>query len=139
MFRSAKPLTIGSAILALAALFSASAAHAETYGTWRNPSGSVQVEIYDCGSSRCGRVVWANQKAKNDARRGSGKDLIGMTILRNFAEDSNGVWRGQAYVPDLDREFSGSAEILSSTQLRVRGCLLGRVGCKSQTWTRIGS
>lgn len=139
MFRAAKALSLKAAITGLAVFILTSPAQAETYGTWRNPSGSVQVEIYDCGSTRCGRVVWANQKAQNDAKRGSGKELIGMTILRNFTQDSKGVWRGRAYVPDIDREFSGSAKLVNGNQLRVKGCLMGRVGCKSQTWTRIGS
>jgi len=115
----------------------ASPAYAETFGIWKNPSNTVHVEIYDCGSLRCGRVVWASEKAKKDARKGSGKDLIGMTILRDFREYANGVWRGKAYIPDLNREFSGSAELIGTRQLKVRGCLLGRVGCKSQVWTRI--
>ena len=30
----------------------------------RNPSNSVHVRIHPCGKTRCGTVVWANDKAK---------------------------------------------------------------------------
>lgn len=119
MFTRYLASAIGFAAIVLGSLTLASPANAETFGTSRNPSHSVHVQIYDCGSSRCGRVVWATKKAQNDARRGSGEELIGMTILRNFEKDANGVWQGRAYVPDLDREFSGSAELSGNNQLRV--------------------
>ncbi|WOE73894.1 DUF2147 domain-containing protein [Alterisphingorhabdus coralli] len=111
----------------------------ETFGTWRNPSGSVHIEIYTCGDFRCGRVVWASEKAIKDAKKGTDDPLIGMTILRNFAEDRKGIWRGRAFVADKGREVSGSAEILDADRLKIKGCLLGRVGCRSQVWTRLSA
>ncbi|MEO1044887.1 MAG: DUF2147 domain-containing protein [Pseudomonadota bacterium] len=112
-------------------------APAETFGIWQNPSGSVHIELYTCGEFRCGRVVWASEKAQKDAKKGSDEPLIGMVILRNFTQDRKGIWRGRAYVADKDREVSGSAEVLDRNRIKIKGCLLGRVGCRSQIWKRL--
>ena len=45
--------------------------------------------------------------------------------------------RGKVFVPDLDMTLSGSATLSDPNSLRAKGCLIGRVLCKSQVWTRI--
>ena len=60
-------------------------------GVWRNPKNSVHVEIKPCGAGACGYVVWANEKAKADAREGGTKDLIGLQLFRNFVPEKNGA------------------------------------------------
>jgi uncharacterized protein (DUF2147 family) len=82
-------------------------------------------------------VVWATEKAKADARQGGTQNLVGLQLLRDFAQDKNGVWRGKVFVPDLNRTFTGSAELAGPTTLKAKGCFV--VLCKSQTWTRINS
>ena len=86
------------------------ASAAELYGRWKNPKNSVHVDIRPCGESACGYVVWASEKAKEDARRGSGKELVGMQLLRDFKPTADG-WRGKVFVPDLNRTFSGAAKV----------------------------
>lgn len=57
----------GLALAATASLLSPSAAVSQPVGkdnVWRNPQNSVHVRVHPCGKSRCGTVVWANQKAK---------------------------------------------------------------------------
>jgi uncharacterized protein (DUF2147 family) len=107
------------------------------YGVWRNPKNSVHLEIRACETGTCGYVVWANAHAREDARKGSGKELLGMQLLRGFAPDERNVWRGKVFVPDLDRTFSGSAQLIDDRSLKAKGCFLANLFCKSQTWTRI--
>jgi uncharacterized protein (DUF2147 family) len=106
---------------------------------WRNPKGSVQIDIRPCGSYACGFVVWANADAQADARKGGTENLIGLQLFRDLTADREGAWRGKVFVPDLGMTFSGTAQSTDGLRLKAKGCLLGRVLCKSQTWTRVQS
>jgi len=132
-----------AALLAAAGLATASDASAQgqasPYGFWRNPKGSVHLEIRPCGANVCGYIVWANAAALADARKGGTDNLIGLQIFRDFAQDRSGAMRGKVFVPDLNMTFAGSATLSDPNSLRAKGCLIGRVLCKSQTWTRLAS
>jgi uncharacterized protein (DUF2147 family) len=85
----------------------------------------------------CGTVVWANAKAQADARKGGTAELVGAELFRDFVRENETVWRGKVYVPDIDRTFSGTITMVDPRTLRANGCLIGRIGCKSQVWTRV--
>ena len=103
----------------------------------RNPSNSVHVRIHPCGKTRCGTVVWANDKAKADSARGGTRNLVGTELFREFREVSPKVWKGKVFVPDLNKIFTGTGTVKDKNTIVARGCLLGSIGCKSQTWTRV--
>jgi uncharacterized protein (DUF2147 family) len=103
----------------------------------RNPSNSVHVRIHPCGKSRCGTVVWANDKAKTDSARGGTKNLVGTELFREFREVSPKVWKGKVFVPDLNKVFTGTGNVKDQNTVVARGCLFAGIGCKSQTWTRV--
>lgn len=114
----------------------ASADEAFTYGVWRNPKNSVHVEIKPCGGGRaCGVVVWANDEAKADARKGGTANLVGLQLLRDFALQKSGSWKGKVFVPDLNMTLGGTADFPDATTMKAKGCLL--LFCKSQTWRRV--
>ncbi len=117
---------------------SASIAADRSFGIWRNPQNSVHVRAQPCGEHMCGIVVWANEKAKADAARGGTATLTGSALFRDFTLQKPGVWRGRVFVPDIDKTFSGTVSVIDPDHLKGSGCLLGRIGCKSQIWTRIG-
>jgi uncharacterized protein (DUF2147 family) len=129
-----------SALLAMAIVAiphdSAGAAD-RSFGVWRNPSNSVHVRTDPCAERMCGTVVWANDKATADARRGGTDKLIGSQLFRGFVLEKPGVWRGKVFVPDIAKIFSGTVSVVDGNTLKGSGCLVGRFGCKSQLWTRI--
>ena len=108
-----------------------------TYGVWKNPKNSVHVEARECEDKMCGVVVWANDKAKADARRGGTDVLIGRQLFQDFEEQQEGRWKGKVYVPDINRTFHGTVTIIDADTLEGKGCLLGGIGCKAQVWTRV--
>ena len=129
-------LFIGAALLAG---FSAAPAHAqeEILGTWRDAKDSVHVRTARCGDRVCGVVVWATERAKASARRGGTPNLIGATVFRDFKQEKPNQWRGRVFVPDRGVTFSGTISLVGRNELRGTGCLIGRIGCKSRTWTRV--
>ena len=132
-----KPLMLSLAVLAgLASAAVAAPAQNDLLGVWRNPKNSVHVDIRQCGPSACGYVVWATTKAQADARKGSGRELIGLQLLQDFAPAGQG-WRGKVFVPDLNRTLTGAARSIDVNHLEAKGCLIGSILCKAQVWTRL--
>ena len=107
---------------------------AQQGNVWRNPQNSVRVRVDKCGKSRCGVVVWANDKAKADSARGGTPNLVGLNLFHGFHQEKSNVWKGKVFVPDLNRTVSGTITIENQNTAVARGCMLI---CKSQTWTRV--
>lgn len=128
-------LILGTAMLAMVAASAALAAPPTKYRVYRNPSNSVHIQPQPCGDNICGVVVWANDKAKADAARGGTANLIGQQLFKDFKPDGPDRWKGSVFVPDINKRFSGQVVRTSATTLKGTGCLVGKMGCKSQEWT----
>ncbi|WP_159982313.1 MULTISPECIES: DUF2147 domain-containing protein [unclassified Novosphingobium] len=119
---------------------------ADAEGIWLNPKHTVAVHTDACGpnsiqnrsQSLCGQIVWASNQARADARDSDVPRLLGTEILEDYRFRGHGTWSGTVFVPDMGRHFASEIDQLSPTQLRVKGCILGGLLCKSQVWTRIG-
>jgi uncharacterized protein (DUF2147 family) len=119
-------------VLLLAALV----AEASPEGRWTHPNGSVTVAIAACGEAWCGTVVEANAKAKADAAKGGTKELVGTQLMTGFVPAGEGKWKGRLFVPDRNFRARAELRLLDASRLTVRGCMAGKMLCKSQTWTR---
>jgi uncharacterized protein (DUF2147 family) len=106
-------------------------------GVWKNPKNTVHMEIRPCGEAACGYVIWSTPGADAASRKGSGKPIVGQQILREFVWDKRGYFKGKVYAPDVNLTVSGVAEPIGSDTLKARGCLLGKLVCKTQVWTRV--
>ena len=131
MIAHVRQVALLSVIVASAAI----AAPPAKFRTYRNPSNSVHIEARPCGAKLCGVVVWANEKAKADSARGGTPHLIGLQLFKDFTPDGPDRWRGSVFVPDINKTFSGHVVRTSPTTLKGTGCLIGKMGCKSQEWT----
>jgi uncharacterized protein (DUF2147 family) len=131
-----KLITLFAVLAALFGMASASAQAADM-GVWRNPHDSVHVAIKSCGASTCGVVVYASPKAQADARKSGYDTLIGQQLLRDFEPDGKGNMRGRVFVPTLKVTLAGTAEFIDARTMKAKGCVLGKVLCKSQIWTRV--
>ncbi|MBN8817786.1 MAG: DUF2147 domain-containing protein [Sphingomonas sp.] len=105
-------------------------------GRWINPYGSVVVETQPCGERLCGRVSWANPEAQQDARDSGVPSLIGTQLLEDYRPAGSRQWRGRVYVPDLGHSFQSTIVMEDTGTLRISGCILGGLICKSQRWRR---
>lgn len=104
---------------------------------WLNPHNSVAVRTGACGDRLCGWIVWANGEARADAHDAGVNDLIGTALLQDYQRVGRGRWKGTVFVPDMDHRFSSEIDQISPTRLKVKGCLIGGLICKSQVWSRI--
>lgn len=125
---------MASMLLALATMIAADDAPIE--GRWKNPSGSVTVLIEACGDAFCGSVIAAAESAKADARRGGTENLVGTQLMSGFKLTGPGKWRGRMFVPDINHRSKAELRLVGPGQLKVTGCAVGRMICKSQTWER---
>ena len=105
-------------------------------GTWQNPSGSVRIRAERCGNQVCGVIVFADEKARADARRGGTDPLVGTQLFEEFTARGPREWRGRVFVPDLNRRVTGTATLVDANSIRVEGCA-ARVICRNQVWTRV--
>lgn len=120
------------AVAALTAV-AAQGAAPEVHGLWKNPSGSVVIDIEQCHHALCGKVKWASQKAKHDARKGA-PHLVGTPLLTGLKATGHHNWSGKIFVPDMNIHASAKVHLMNHNHLKVSGCKL--MICKSQTWTR---
>jgi uncharacterized protein (DUF2147 family) len=127
---------LGALTVATAAIVLLTGAKDVRGSVWRNPSNSVHVRFDPCGPNLCGKVVWANDKAKADAARATG-NLVGTSIFRDLHPVGPNQWQGQVFVPDLGVSFSGTVTRRGNDQIVGEGCLFANVGCRQQVWTRV--
>ncbi len=117
-------------------ILAAQDAAAPIEGRWKNPSGRVTVEIVACGAAYCGTVTSATESARDDARRGGTANLVGTQLMSGFKPAGPGKWRGRMFVPDINHRSKAELRLIGTDQLKVTGCMVGRMICKSQLWTR---
>lgn len=127
--------------LHISAAIPAAAAHlqnAQPTGLWINPAHSVKVVTAACGAALCGRIAWANNTAIDDAQAGGVAQLAGTEVLQDYHQTGPTTWQGRVLVPDMGRTFSSRLTLVDIDRLKVSGCVLGGLLCKSQVWTRAG-
>ena len=108
-------------------------------GVWQSPGGNTRLRLSKCGANICGKVAWASPKAKADAARGGHPNLVGMNLFENFSRTGPNTFSGRVFVPDINRSFNGTLTVTNPTTINVRGCLVRNIGCRSETWTRVGN
>ncbi|MCJ2184629.1 DUF2147 domain-containing protein [Novosphingobium sp. 1949] len=106
-------------------------------GLWLNPAGSVAVQVEPCADALCGHVVWASEEAKADARDSGVTALLGTAVLEQYRPTGARRWAGTVYVPDMGHHFDSTIEAIGPDVMRVRGCVLHRLLCRSQDWNHI--
>ena len=121
-----------SVVLALAVATPASAAPIE--GLWKNPIGSAIIDVAPCGNAFCGKVVWASARGQREVAKNT-SHVVGTTVLTGVRPKGSG-WAGKLYIPDDNIHVSARLQLLNADQLKLTGCGLAGLICRSQIWTR---
>ena len=122
--------------LLLLTMQSSAAPSADVRGEWINQRKSAIIRVADCPSGLCGTVVWSAPSAQRDSTRGGTTELNGTIVMFGFVSASKQRWRGKLFLPDLNRTVRATIELGSGGQLRVKGCDVAGLVCRTQTWTR---
>lgn len=121
-----------SLIIALAA--AQPAQHASIEGLWKNPIGSAIIAVGPCGNVYCGKVVWASARGQREVAKTT-SHVVGTTVLTGVKPKGR-EWIGKLFIPDDNIHVSAKLQLLSATQLKLTGCGLAGLICRSQIWTR---
>jgi uncharacterized protein (DUF2147 family) len=126
---------VASISLAFAAAATAQPpAAAPVEGYWKNPIGSAIIAIAPCGDSLCGKVVWASARGQREVAKNT-SNVVGTTVLTGLRFARN-RWTGTLYIPDDNIHVSAKLELISNRQLKLTGCAVMGLFCRSQIWTR---
>ena len=140
------------ATILAAALLGASplpASAADPTGTWLTEDGKATVRVADCGGALCGTIVAL--KEPNDPQTGGpkvdkhnadagkrGRPIVGVQIVTGLKPDGTNKWSGHIYNPEDGKTYAASVTLQNANTIKVRGCILGGIICKTNTWTRAG-
>jgi len=133
---------------AIGASLTTPARAAEPFGTWLVEDKDGQIRITNCGGALCGTLVW--MKDPNDPETGKprldknnpdpskqSRPMLGVQIILGMKPSGPNVWSGEVYNSNDGRTYSGSFTLLSDDTAALKGCVLGGLICKAQTWTRV--
>ena len=120
-----------SILLALAA---AQQSSSPIEGLWKNPIGSAIIAIAPCRNVLCGKVVWASDRGKREVAHTT-SHVVGTMVLTDVRPKGSG-WTGKLFVPDDNIHVAARLQLLGPHQLKLTGCALAGLFCRSQIWTR---
>ena len=131
------------AVAALGTLASPALA-GDVTGLWATPTNGGQVEISRCGANLCGKLV-TSQHIKDDPSLKDirnkdtgqrGRTLKNLQMLSDFSGGPAKWTGGKVYNPDDGGTYSGSIDLVSDNQLKLKGCVVAPL-CKTQVWNRL--
>ncbi|MEQ1648758.1 MAG: DUF2147 domain-containing protein [Hyphomicrobiaceae bacterium] len=113
------------AAVAVIALAATTAHAADPYGTWTRPSNGAKVNFSNCGGKLCATVVSSPTKG-----------AAGKQIMSGAAKTGDNVWKGDLLNTEDGQTYSGVVTLEGPKALNLKGCVLGGIVCKGETWVR---
>lgn len=147
----ARPTVVPSLMFFIISLFSSSAQAQQgedVLGEWYTEEEKAKVEIYQCESAYCGKIVWLNEPhnpdgtpkldSENPDESLRSRKIVGTNILTGLEYEGDGEYEnGEIYDPESGKTYSCLMELEDANTLEVRGFIgISLVG-RTQTWTRV--
>jgi len=144
---SNRAILCGAAALAFfAAALPARAA--DPVGVWLTDDDDARVRIYRCGEDLCGAIL--SLREPNDPDTGQPKldklnkdetkrarPVVGIELITGLkTKGAADQWEGSLYNPEDGNTYIGILTVQSLLTLKLQGCVLGGLICKSETWKR---
>ena len=116
-------------------------------GTWLTEKGDARIQVSQCGSSLCGKVVWLREAidpatgrpqtdSKNPNASLATRPMIGVQLFIGMNPSGPGRWAGRIYNADDGGVYDSKIAWMGPNTLRVEGCL-GAI-CGGENWTKVG-
>ncbi|MGD9803546.1 MAG: DUF2147 domain-containing protein [Hyphomicrobiaceae bacterium] len=129
MNASIKRLALAAALVTMAAATATPSAANEATGVWLDHTGRGAVEITNCGSGLCGRIVWLKNASHGSA--------CGTQVIGNVKAVGGGKWdNGWIYDPEANERYSVEITPLSGNRLKVMGYMGSKMLSETMTWRR---
>jgi len=116
-------------------------------GTWLTQSGSMEVQISNCGQTLCGKVSKVNdaENLSNMTAMGSTATpvsaipVLGKTILEDFTPSGTSTWSGKIFNRADGQTYACQMRMLSATELEITAYKDTPENGRSQVWTRVSN
>lgn len=131
--------TKGFLAAVLVCVSATSAFAGEATGVWLRSSGSAKIKIDKCGAALCGTVVWERSPRKDTYNPDPAKrdePIVGRRVLLGLKPDGADRWKGEVYNAEDGKTYTGYVTLTGANELKLQGCVLGGLICKSDTWSR---
>ena len=136
-----------AAAIALAVISITPALAADPLGTWLTGDKKGKVKIVNCGGALCGTLIWLQEPIDPETKQPKtdkhnvdagkqGRPLLGIPIVLNMKPNGGEQWQGQVYNAEDGNTYSGSFTMTGANSAQLKGCVMGGLICKSQTWIR---
>jgi len=144
-FRATAIVAASAIVLGLISIAPARAA--DPIGTWLTGDKKGKVKIVNCGGAICGTLTWlaepndpeTKQPKTDKNNKDAGKQnrpLVGVPIVLSMKHTGGETWQGQVYNAEDGNIYSGSFTMSGANSAQLKGCIMGGLLCKGQTWTR---
>lgn len=116
-------------------------------GLWLTEKGDARIQVSQCGSALCGKVVWLREAidpvtgrpqtdSKNPNSALASRPMIGVQLFIGMQPSGPGRWAGRIYNADDGGVYESKIAWLGANTLRVEGCL-GAI-CGGENWSKVG-
>ena len=116
------------------------AAAEDAVGTWKDTETGATTQIYSCGCGICVKVVTPSKGREADNNNPDpklkGRSMAGVTIMTGAVKDGADRWKGQLYNSEDGKTYSGWVIVKSKDEVKLEGCVLAGIICKSRVWRR---
>jgi uncharacterized protein (DUF2147 family) len=131
---------LAALVFAAAIPVAALAAAEDAIGTWKDTETSGITQVYTCSGGICVKVVTPSKARAVDSNNPDpalkGRSMAGVVIMSGAAKDGADRWKGKVYNSEDGKTYSGYLEVKGKDEVKLQGCVLGGLICKSHTWKR---
>ncbi|MBI3728884.1 MAG: DUF2147 domain-containing protein [Burkholderiales bacterium] len=122
-------------------------ANNQAAGTWLTQSGSLEVQISNCGQALCGKVSKVNDAGNMSNMSAMGSTaapvpaipVLGKTIMEGFTPGKADTWSGKIFNRADGQTYACQMRMLSPTELEVTAYKDKPENGRSQVWTRVSN
>lgn len=113
----------------------------DVIGVWRHPDNGSHIQIYACGQSACAKIVKVADPSRKDDKNPDPKlrdrPVVGVVIMNGGKKAGPLKWQGKLYNTLDGGTYNGTLTLVSETELKLSGCIMGGLICDGRTWTRV--
>ncbi|OYQ42651.1 DUF2147 domain-containing protein [Flavobacterium aurantiibacter] len=111
-------------------------------GEWINEKKDAKFQIFKQGDKYFGKIIWGTGDQTKDTKNPDSKlrnrELIGLTILKNFVFDGDDTWEdGTIYDPREGKTYSCKITQKETNKINVRGFVGISLFGRTEVWTKI--